>query len=321
MSETALTFQFILTIHLTLTQSDNVIVLSCESESSLLCHTTKVFAEEIDENAKIVISEQSDLKASEVIELHLSWIRHGIRRPLREFENLKTLGISHSSLGTLRVDLLRNLNQLETLRLDKSGIKKLPEFPNLRKLKKIFLAGNDIEMIRKRTFVNLPALTLLTMEQNEIFYIHPEAFAQNKNLKELNLNRNDLRTLELNTFSNNVNLSEIALNYNNLGQLPTRIFKKNLNLETLRLHGNKLQSLSKDVFKHNSALKWIELGDNRLQFIHSTVFKDLKNLQFVDVTRNDCIDDSFPTEMTFQHLLHLTERNCHHLAALYYDFL
>lgn len=279
------------------------------------CHASQIHSELIDELTLISIENCEHCLVADVDELHLSWIRNGITRKFADFENLRILKISKSNIHELKASILKNMNKLEKLVLDGNEIKYLQAFPKLR-LKKLFLANNKIELIRAQTFACLSELKLLSLENNEIFYIE-DVFNGLTNLHEVNLNRNFLQVVEPGTFDTNTELTEISVNHNELHDLPINIFKHNINLEILRLHGNQLTSLHKNLFRNNRILKWIELGDNNIFFIDTAALEHLENLQFIDLASNRCIDDSFPVEMNFQHLLELTKRNCHHIAFLF----
>lgn len=299
----------------------NSLKLSCDCENLILCQTNGIISEKIEKNTFFVVENCENLKSSDVEELHISWARNGIAKSLREFTKLAILKVSHSVLTILSPEVLIGLNNLEKLVLAGNEITDLSQFPELVNLEKLFLFKNRIEMIKKQTFCNLKSLRILSLEENQIFHINSEAFAENQNLEELNLNRNDLSFLEPTIFHCNSKLKEIGLNHNKLKYLHRDTFTNNLDLEVLRLYGNELESLHQRLFIKNKFLRWIELGTNRLMFLDSKLFKNMENLEFVDLADNDCIEGSFPIKMNFEHLLKLVDRNCHYLAAYYYEFL
>lgn len=299
----------------------NSLKLFCDCENLILCQTNGIINEQIKENTFFVIENCENLQSSDVEELHISWARNGISKTLEEFETLGTFKVSHSVLTILTPGVLIGLNNLQKLALDGNEIADLSQFPELVNLEKLFLCKNKIDMIKKQTFCNLKSLRILSLEENQIFYINFKSFAENQNLEELNLNRNDLTFLESTIFHYNSKLKEIALNHNKVKYLHPEMFTNNLDLEVLRLYGNELESLDQKLFIKNKRLRWIELGTNRLMFLDSKLFKNMDNLEFVDLTDNDCIEGSFPIKMNFKHLLKLVDRNCHYLAAYYFEFL
>ncbi|CRL04386.1 CLUMA_CG017477, isoform A [Clunio marinus] len=300
---------------------DHLLKLNCKRDRTLWCENIGVIADEINYETKFALNGLESIEKSDVEELTFSWCRKGFDQSLEEFINVTSLQFSKSVLENLNSKIFQSLNQLEKLMLNRNSIKTVSPFPRLMNLKKLFLAYNEIEMITRETFVNLPAVILLTLEQNKIFYIDFEAFVENKHLEELNLNRNMLNWLHPEIFTHNRMLKEISLNYNLFETIPENIFSEIENLKVLRLHGNLLTTLSKDVFRQNKKLQWLELGDNRLKFINTNTFYNLSNLQLIDLSRNECMDEIFPTEMDFFHLLQLIKRNCHYLASVYFGFL
>ena len=298
-----------------------IVNLSCSTGIDIVCRTQAVVViDEIDLRTKFHLQGDDRLEPSSVKELHLAWIRFGIDKSFAEFSKLNVLKISHSSLTRLNGNIFQGLKELKKLMLDGNEIKEVVGF-SLPSLEKLFLAKNRIEILNQNSLNGLRSLKFLTLEDNQIFYIHKHSFKVNTLLEEMNLNRNDLRFLEPETFSNNPTLKELSLNHNQIKNLHQDIFNKNSNLEVLRLHHNKLHHLNKELFSSNLKLKWIELGENQLNFIDPKVFQSLPQIEFIDLSSNSCIDESFPDEMNFQHLIELTKRNCHFLSSYFYNFL
>lgn len=295
--------------------------LFCVYEEKAVCRSTQVIRDESGSLVELVLRGIGNFPAGDVDELQLT--RHSCQVLLKtlEFTELKSLKILHSTLHMLNATMFAKLNDLERLMLEGNEITKVSEFQALAKLAKLFLARNKIEVIRAGMLAELDSLKFLTLEQNRIFYIHVEAFEKNLQLEVLNLNRNDLRFLEVSTFAMNRALKDISLNHNKISDLPPEIFQFNQNLEVLRLHNNKMQRLDKKLFDSNFKLIWIELGENRLTFIDPRAFESLTQIEFLDLSLNKCVDESFPIEMNFQHLVQLTSRNCHYLAGFYFEFL
>jgi Leucine-rich repeat (LRR) protein len=310
---------FFLSLTFVVSQSTKFLELTCNCEVPSSCASRGFTHFTVDENTSMFLLGCERLIGSDIYELNLSYLSAGLNRTLSAFTNLVILKVSKSFIKTLNEKLFDGLTLLENLYMSGNEIEVLPAFPELDKLIKIHLPSNRIEIIREKNFRRLKVLTSLNLESNNIFYIHSKAFAENKKLKEINLNRNSIQFIESGTFDCNVDLVELTMNYNNFRHLPSRIFENNKQLEVLQLHSNAIESLEKDIFSHNGNLRWIEMSENRIVFIHQNVFSDLKNLEFVNFAWNDCIDDSYPIEMTFEHFLRLINRNCHVLAVYYFD--
>lgn len=292
--------------------------LSCDS---FLCQSKGIVKEFIDNDTLILFENCENFDATKVTELQISWARKGISKSFVEFEKLEVLKVTHSVLENFKPKFVSSFKALEKVILDGNEIKHLNEFQEMKSLRKLFLARNSIEIIKKGTFSNLYFILILNLEDNKIFHINSKAFKENKNLQNLNLNRNELSFLEPQVFHENFELIEICLSYNKLKQLHKGIFLNNTKLEVLRLHSNQIQSLDKNIFVNNKVLKWIELGENQLTFLDSKVFQLVTNLDFVDLADNECITGSFPVTMKHEHLLKQINRNCHYLAAYYSEII
>jgi hypothetical protein len=295
--------------------------ISCSCDPQILCYSSEISRDEIHNNTVFVIDSCGDFNRLKVRELQISWARQGIVRSFHDFPNLESIKISNSLLPMAKLSIFKDLKLLRKLVLYDNDLKTFEDFPELGNLEKIFISKNNIQIIRKTFFHNLPNLKLLRLEENGIFHVNSVAFKSNVNLEEINLNRNDLRFLEPQLFHHNLKLKEISMTHNKLKSLPPGIFATVKDLEVLRLHGNHLRSLDGKLFETNQLLRWIELGDNQLTFLSSKLFSTLNDLEFVDLFDNECIEGSFPTEMNFEHLLRLVDRNCHYLAAYNFEFI
>lgn len=297
--------------------SKNGLKLTC-LDGGESARSSGMITNKVDDDTEIILEGCRGIHS--LSELKLSWLSNGIYRKIfaEEFANLKILKITRSRIKRINFSLSQSL---EVLALDENGMIDLPDFSSLFKLEKLFLSKNDFIELPKKNFANLELLKFMTLEENRICYIHSQAFVTNRNLRSLNLNRNDLQSLDKDLFSENELLVELCLNHNKLTSLPIDIFRNNLSLQTLRLHGNLLESLHKNLFSTNSNLKWIELGANRISFIDPKILNSLENLEFLDLTENACMDEAFPVNMNLEHMVELTKRNCHFIAAYYFEFI
>ncbi|XP_061663502.1 leucine-rich repeats and immunoglobulin-like domains protein 3 [Syngnathoides biaculeatus] len=132
-------------------------------------------------------------------ELNLS-SNHLSRLEESSFVGLTLLDELH--MGNNRVSFIadgafRGLSSLQTLDLQNNEISWTIEdmngpFSALDKLKNIFLQGNQIRSVTKKSFSGLDALQHLDLSNNAIMSIQANAFSQMKNLKELRLNTSSL---------------------------------------------------------------------------------------------------------------------------------
>ncbi|XP_008314176.1 leucine-rich repeats and immunoglobulin-like domains protein 3 [Cynoglossus semilaevis] len=116
------------------------------------------------------------------------------------FEDLSLLDELH--VGNNRVSFIadgafRGLSNLQMLDLQNNEISWTIEdmngpFSALEHLKKLFLQGNQIRSVTKKSFSGLDALQHLDLSNNAIMSIQANAFSQMKNLQELRLNTSSL---------------------------------------------------------------------------------------------------------------------------------
>ncbi|XP_061839612.1 leucine-rich repeats and immunoglobulin-like domains protein 3 [Nerophis lumbriciformis] len=132
-------------------------------------------------------------------ELNLS-TNHLSRLEESSFVGLSLLDQLH--IGNNRVSFIadgafRGLSSLQTLDLQSNEISWTIEdmngpFSALDKLKKLFLQGNQIRSVTKKSFSGLDALQHLDLSDNAIMSVQANAFSQIKNLQELRLNTSSL---------------------------------------------------------------------------------------------------------------------------------
>ncbi|KAM6895606.1 leucine-rich repeats and immunoglobulin-like domains protein 3 [Xenentodon cancila] len=116
------------------------------------------------------------------------------------FDGLSQLDELH--IGNNRVSFIadgafRGLSQLQMLDLQNNEISWTIEdmngpFSALDNLKKLFLQGNQIRSVTKKSFSGLDALQHLDLSNNAIMSIQANAFSQMRNLQELHLNTSSL---------------------------------------------------------------------------------------------------------------------------------
>ncbi|KAM9771564.1 leucine-rich repeats and immunoglobulin-like domains protein 3 [Syngnathus typhle] len=110
---------------------------------------------------------------------------------------LDELHIGNNRVSFIADGAFRGLSSLQTLDLQNNEISWTIEdmngpFSALDNLKRIFLQGNQIRSVTKKSFSGLDALQHLDLSNNAIMSIQANAFSQMKNLQELRLNTSSL---------------------------------------------------------------------------------------------------------------------------------
>ncbi|XP_056158051.1 leucine-rich repeats and immunoglobulin-like domains protein 3, partial [Lampris incognitus] len=110
---------------------------------------------------------------------------------------LDELHIGNNRVSFIADGAFRGLSHLQTLDLQNNEISWTIEdmngpFSALDKLKQLFLQGNQIRSVTKKSFSGLDTLTHLDLGNNAIMSIQGNAFSQMKKLEELHLNTSSL---------------------------------------------------------------------------------------------------------------------------------
>lgn len=126
-------------------------------------------------------------------------------------------------------------------------------------LKRITLAGNEISVIEKQTFVGLTSLVELDLSEGEIRFIEEDAFLGLDALLLLNLGGNMLNYLAPGVFDALTQLQYLSLELNHLTYLNKEAFQRNTELINIWLNGNKISSLSATLFRHSEKLQLVDL--------------------------------------------------------------
>uniref|UniRef100_A0A665TUR1 Ig-like domain-containing protein n=1 Tax=Echeneis naucrates TaxID=173247 RepID=A0A665TUR1_ECHNA len=110
---------------------------------------------------------------------------------------LDELHIGNNRVSFIADGAFRGLSNLQMLDLQNNEISWTIEdmngpFSALDKLKKLFLQGNQIRSVTKKSFSGLDALQHLDLSNNAIMSVQANAFSQMRNLQELHLNTSSL---------------------------------------------------------------------------------------------------------------------------------
>lgn len=155
-------------------------------------------------------------------------------------------------------------------------------FPLLR-LKKLSLAGNNIEQVKSGALKNheienldlshnflevvesesLPlqdSLIILSIRNNNLTHI--EHGSLSPSLQSLNLDHNRLRYIENEVLENLLSLKELTLSHNNFNVIPKISHLKKL--VVFDISYNAISTLKEDTFKNMDDLKLVDFSNNRI---------------------------------------------------------
>lgn len=124
-----------------------------------------------------------------------------------------TTNFSYQYLDDNHINFTRE-EEIRELNFTHNCLEKVPNFPQLRSLRKLDLSYNKLKVVRKDDFVNLTALQKIDLSNNTILLIQPGTFDHLKNLEEIHLESNSLGNLDVELFKNLPNLTSVTLDNN-----------------------------------------------------------------------------------------------------------
>lgn len=197
------------------------------------------------------------------------------------FDNLISLTVQ-ADLRNITRDHLKNATKLEVLKL--GLINHLPRLEssllaNLKTLKYIDFAYNDITEVGEKVFDNLPKLEFLYLEGNGIATIKNNTFVGAENLQVLDLSRNEIVVIESNAFSGLPKLKTLMLHHNRIQIVQAPIFRSLRLLTRLDLSLNEITTIEDGVFEGLDHILMVELGFNNLTILRDTTFKGATALE------------------------------------------
>ena len=176
----------------------------------------------------------------------------------------------------------------------------------LKKLEKLNLDNNVVQILKNDTFFDLISLKKLQLSRmvKPIHTIYPRAF-NNTNLKDLHFDTNGLVFKPTNDipydtlFKFTPNLKVLHIGDNNFKNLSNMELVKMLNklpkLQHLHMEGVHLRSIPETLL-NNFKLEKLYLGKNDIQTIDPVAFKHVKTLKVLHLNANNIkiVNDTFP---------------------------
>jgi Leucine-rich repeat (LRR) protein len=191
----------------------------------------------------------------------------GILKPLR---SLKLLSITDlASLDIVDFDLFAPLIALENLTINNTRLRNIPRpaFRDLKNLRMMNLASNQISHVWEDWFEGLPRLDALSLALNKIEHLSGYEFDGLSKIKTIALNGNKLASLGSKQFANNPFLRNLWLNDNVLEDLPQGLFANNTSLSAVLLNNNRLENIPDGLFSASKHLGYLNLSQNQLTTI------------------------------------------------------
>lgn len=240
-------------------------------------------------------------------ELTSDWINTSTFSGLKR---LVYLDFSHNRVSKMEIALLRDLHNLQILKMQDNFIEHIPEnvFSSLSNLHTLTLSNNRLTTIESYAFMGLQVLSVLSIDSNRISKIHPHALRNCSSLQDLHINGNrldevpmalkeipQLKTLDLGenlivsienaSFMTMEQMYGLRLTENNIGNISKGVFDKMTSLKILNLSRNKIHKIEAGSFDANVNLQAIRLDGNYLTDIGG-LFAKLPNLVWLNISDN-----------------------------------
>ena len=134
---------------------------------------------------------------------------------------------------------------------------------NLRRVRKLSLADNQITGITQGTFAGLQQIAHLDLSGNFLYRI-PHDIRLLKSLNELYLDNNAIRFFSTRDLHNNSRLEVLSLAHNKLEFLDSRTLSMLKYLQVFSLRNNSISNISAGAFSRTTFLEELDLSSNRL---------------------------------------------------------
>ncbi|XP_011632410.2 protein artichoke-like [Pogonomyrmex barbatus] len=157
---------------------------------------------------------------------------------------------------------------------------------NLELLEKIFLIGNQLQVISENTFQYLYNLTVIDLSYNALERIENSAFVGLINLYSLNLRGNRLTSFVGEYFNTGTGLEILDLSGNCINQLSLTAFAIHPRLRRLDLSENRFVQFSSDFIKSLQFLEWLDMSGNMLRHVNEFAFSQMGRLRDLDLSDN-----------------------------------
>jgi hypothetical protein len=236
-------------------------------------------------------------------------------KPIRLNEEVVTIDDEYNveSPQVNILDSIKNLNNLEALRLVKSTIhivdqNSLGSFPKLKYLDLSYNLSNSLpneaftnkfnnllslslnkcylNHIQDNLFISLKNLNSLNLANNNINILNENTFNGLEKLKDLNLCNSGIKEIKPNTFACLNNLINLDIIDCSLEELYEDEFFGLSNLVDLKLIKCNIKQIKKGAFKSLTKLKTLNIRGNQLKELIDNAMEGLKNLLCLNFADN-----------------------------------
>ncbi|XP_026324903.1 toll-like receptor 3 [Hyposmocoma kahamanoa] len=192
-------------------------------------------------------------------------------------------------LGLSTIGKLPENQHVETLNFSSNAIQTYwPDpFSQIRKLKRLSFAHNDLTEITPDLFTNIDQLEDLDLSYNKLYDFNPLDFKYLARVKKFNLQSNQLKKIPLEALQSMISLEDLDLSKNNIYDLLLQK-KDNLPmLKILNLSGNRIRSITRDSFPDSNNIELVDLSNNVIEIVEDDAFLKCTNLRELNLAQNN----------------------------------
>ncbi|CAG9766523.1 unnamed protein product [Ceutorhynchus assimilis] len=181
-----------------------------------------------------------------------------------ESHHVKTLVIRDSNITEIINDNLKNLNNLQQIKIFNTT---LISYDFLKLIPSLIEIDFSIPRFvnDQPIFKDLNSLRFLDISQYSIAILTDNLFENLNNLTYLNASNNLIVSIGENTFKNQKELEILSLAFNKISSLSSGLFNSFGKLTTLHLHNNQLETLTDNLLLPLKNLNYLDVSFNNLK--------------------------------------------------------
>lgn len=196
----------------------------------------------------------------------------GQHRPGKNIMDVVKINIATSNISFIMPELFSTFPNTETVEMRRMNLNHFVEPPRpigTNKVTSVMLANSQITTLNAKVFNGLSNVIELFLFTNKLINIDENAFYGLENVRLVHFTESSIKTL------------------------PSNIFHPLRSMKELVLSGNGIQRINAALFANNPELVSIILQFNRISAIAPTFLDNLISLRFINLERNQCINQRF----------------------------
>lgn len=196
----------------------------------------------------------------------------GQHRPGRNIMDVVKINIASSNISFIIPELFSTFPNTEAIEMRRMNLNHFVEPPRS---------------------IGTNKVTSVTMANNQITTLNAKVFNGLSNVIELFLFTSILTNIDGNAFYGLDNVRLLHFVQSSIKTLPSNLFHPLRSMKEIFLSGNGIERIDAQLFANNRELVSIVLQNNRISSIAPTFMDNLNSLRFINLDRNQCINQRF----------------------------